>query len=165
MKCRVTVNEKLQKELNEKIWLTGLIMTIVGAIGLGLYAILSTFFGDKLIFEMLFWVMVFVFALGVTYLFLVKSANKRALNNNYTDEIELFEEYCVVQTLKNEEVVGTLKVYYKDLIKVKETENYLFLYPNKMVATSIPKSEFSAEDFSKIKLWVHSARANKIDNK
>lgn len=165
MKCRVQINEKLQKELNEKIWLTGLIMTIVGAIGLGLYVIVSAFFGEKLIIEMLFWAVLFVFALGVTYLFLVKSANKRALKDIKTDEIELFEDCYVEQTLKNEEVVGTMKVYYKDLIKVKETENYLFLYPNKMVASAIPKSEFSAEDFSKIKLWIHSARVNKTENK
>ena len=52
-KCSVEIDEKLQNEVNEKMWITSLVSTIVGAIGLGAYIILSIFF-DNLLLEILY---------------------------------------------------------------------------------------------------------------
>ena len=157
MKCSVKIDEKLQKELNEKTWLNGLIFTIIGAIGLGLYIIIGTFI-ENIILEIFLWVFAFLLAYGVFILILVKMTNKKSVNNNLTDEIELFEEYLIESTRKNDEVISTNKIYYKDLLKIRETENFLFLYPNKVSAVPISKKEFTSEEFSTIKLWVNSAK-------
>ena len=69
----------------------------------------------------------------------------------------LNEEFMEVSSIKNGEVIGTSKIYYKDLVKVKETENYLFLYPNKTQAFAISK-KISTEELSLLKVWVHSSK-------
>ena len=160
MKCSVKIDEKLQRELNEKTWLNGLIFTIIGAIGLGLYIVIGTFV-ESIILDMLLWVFAFLFAYGIFMLILVKMTNKKSVNNNLTDEIELFEEYLIESTQKNDEVVSTNKIYYKDLLKIRETENFLFLYPNKISAVPIPKKAFTTEEISTIKVWVNSAKVKK----
>ena len=65
-KCSVKIDESLQKEVNEKMWITSLIATIVGAIGLGAYIVLATFF-DNFLLDILLWVMAFIFGFGVVF--------------------------------------------------------------------------------------------------
>lgn len=160
MKCSVKIDEKLQKELNEQTWLNGLIFTIIGAIGLGLYFVVGAFI-DNVFIDMLVWVFSFLLVYGIMFLVLVRRINKKSISSNMTDDIELFEEYLIESTRKNDEVVSTSKFYYKDLFKIRETENYLFLYPNKVSAVPIPKKAFSPEEFSTIKVWVNSAKVKK----
>ena len=159
-KCSVKIDESLQKEVNEKMWITSLIATIVGAIGLGAYIVLATFF-DNFLLDILLWVMAFIFGFGVVYLVIIRKINKKSVSNETTDELEIYEEYIDLSTIKNNEVVVTLKTYYKDLLKVKEIKNYLLLYINKSGALAIPKDAFTPEEFSTIKLWVNSARMKK----
>ena len=159
-KCSVKIDESLQKEVNEKMWITSLIATIVGAIGLGAYIVLATFF-DNFLLDILLWVMAFIFGFGVVYLIIIRKINKKSVSNETTDELEIYEEYIDLSTIKNNEVVVTLKTYYKDLLKVKEIKNYLLLYINKSGALAIPKDAFTPEEFLTIKLWVNSARMKK----
>ena len=159
-KCSVKIDESLQKEVNEKMWITSLIATIIGAIGLGAYIVLEVFF-ESLLLDILLWVMAFTLGFGITYLIIIKKINKKSITNDTTDELEIHEEYVDLSTVKNNEVIVTLKTYYKDLYKVKEIKNYLLLYINKSGALAIPKDAFTPEEFSTIKLWVNSARMKK----
>ena len=157
LKCSVKIDENLQKEINKKMWITSLILTIVGSIGLGLYIILGSFF-EHVLLELLLWVTAFMFGFGLTFLITINKTNAKAASNGLIDEIELFEEYSNITTIKNEEVIATAKIYHKDLIKIKETENYLVLYVNKASAIAIPKKQFNPQDYSTIKLWVNQAK-------
>ncbi|MBQ8615034.1 MAG: YcxB family protein [Clostridia bacterium] len=160
MKCSVKIDEKLQKELNEKLWLNSLISLIVGAIGLGAYIVIGIFF-ESFWLEMLLWVCAFAFGIGLSMLIAVNKVNKKASQNNHVDEMEFFEDHFIGTTTKNGEVIATNKVYYKDLLKIRETENYIFLYMNTAAAAPVPKKEFSPEELSTIKLWVNSAKIKK----
>ena len=162
-KCSVKIDEKLQNEVNEKMWIVSLISTIVGAIGLGAYIILATFF-DNLLLEILLWVMAFSFGFGITYMITIKRINKKSVSNDATDELEIFEEYVNLTTIKNNEVIVSLKTYYKDLYKIRETKNYLLLYINKSSALAIPKQAFTTEEYSTIKLWVNQAKFKNTSN-
>lgn len=162
-KCSVKIDENLQKEINRKMWTYSLILTIVGSIGLCLYFVLGVKY-DNAWTEVLLWVTAVAFGFGITYLFTIKNINKKAASKGLTDEIELFEEYANVTTVKNNETISTMKVYYKDLIKTRDTENYFLLYINKASALTIPKQAFTSEEISTIKLWVNSAKTKKTSN-
>ena len=78
---------------------------------------------------------------------------QRKLNKKLEQqENEDFDKY--LEKVKEENII-------EEPIKIKETDNYLFLYPNKVSAVPIPKKEFSPEELSTIKVWVNSAKVKK----
>ena len=115
MKCSVNIDEKLQKELNEKTFIWSLISLIVGSIGLGAYIIIGTFY-ENIILEMLLWVFAFAFGIGLSLLIAINKINKKIRQNNQIDELEFFEDHFTSTTTKNGEVISTNKIYYKDLL-------------------------------------------------
>lgn len=159
-KCSVKVNQQMQKELNEKLWRYSIISVIVGALGILAYII----FGgadDSIWWDMFLWSFAFFFGFGIIMLFTVKKVNKNSVERNIVDEIELNETYLTETITKNGEVIATNKHYCKDFLKIRETENYLFLYVNKASAVPVLKSAFSPEELSTIKLWVNSEKIKK----
>ena len=156
-KCSVKIDENLQKEINRKMWIYSLILTIIGLVGLCVYVVLSVKY-DNAWTETLLWVMAFSFGFGISFIVSIKKTNKKVSMNNYTDNLEINEEYIFATTTKNEDVISTIKIYYKDLIKIKETERFLVLYVTKINALIIPKNSFNPEEISTIKLWIYSAK-------
>ena len=163
MKCVVNINLKIQKELNYSMWIKGVVFTIIGSLGMLSY-IAITMFIENVWMEVFLWVMAFIFAIGLIYLISIKKTNKQVLQANIKSEIDIQEEFVTFSSIKNNEIVSTNKCYYKDLIKIKETDNYLFLYINKFSAIPIPRNSFSAEEYSLIKLWVNSSKIKKQSN-
>ncbi len=156
-KCSVKIDLDLQKEVNRKSFISNLVMTILGAVGLGFYIVFSLFF-ESVILEVFLWISAFMLAYGIMLMIMINLTNKKSASNNYIDNIELVEDYLIISTIKNEEVISNSKVYYKDLTKIRETENYLLLYINRASVVPIPKRSFSPEDYSKIKVMVYSAK-------
>lgn len=161
-KCLVKIDEKLQREINEKSWLINLILTIVGSIGLGVYIVVGAFV-DYAWMDIILWVFAIIFGYGLVMIITIRKINKKSASNNFTNEIELSEDSVSLSTLKNDEIIGTLKTYYKDLVKIRETENYLVLHINKQSAIPVPKKEFKPEELSTIKLWINSAKQKKTN--
>ena len=162
LKCKVKIDENLQKELNQKLKNILTIALIISIIGLITYIAISLFIEEKWL-DVLLWVFSIVFGYSLVMIVTINKTNKKSVANNLSSEIELYEEFMNIISFKNNEQFATTKVFYKDIIKIKETQNYLFLYPNKAQAFAIPKSEFSSEEFSLIKVWAYSAK--KIENK
>lgn len=151
-KCAVEIDEKLQKEANEKVWLISLTSTIIGAVGIILYIILSIFF-KSIWLILLLCVMAFAFGFGVIYMLVINRINKKSVSKESIDELEIYEEYVNLNTIKNGEIIVTLKTYYKDLFRIRETKNFLFLYINRSSALAVPKQSFTEEEYSTIKGW------------
>lgn len=68
-----------------------------------------------------------------------------------TNEYEFEENYFNVISSKNGEEFGRQKVYYKDIYKVKEKEEYIFIYINKINAYIIDTTNSNEEDLKIIK--------------
>ena len=66
-----------------------------------------------------------------------------------------------MQSFKNNQQIGSNKYDYKDFIKVKETQNYIFLYPNKFSAVVVAKNQLSDDELLKFKTWIISERQSK----
>lgn len=159
-KCSVKIDENLQSEINKKASNVCLVLTIIGSVGLIMYIILGTIFDSKWLYVLL-WVMAILFGFGLTYMISIKKVNKKAASNGWINEIEIYEECANITSIKNNETMSTMKLYYRDVLKTRETENYFIIYINKLSAITIPKKSFTHEELSTIKLWIETARMKK----
>ena len=158
MKCSVEINEKVQTELNATIKRNSIIFIVIGAILISINIILSVCVGNNYWFDVILWIGALLFAFGLIYLLTVNKLKKQVAKDNSICNYEFEEEYMNIATSKNGEVVSNVKFYYKDIVKIKESENYWFLYPNKTAAYPIEKSKLTPEELSTLKMWVQSAR-------
>lgn len=144
-KTATVINSEVQKEISKKayiIWLTAL---IVGVIGLVAYIVLGTIFPDVSELDLLlFFSMPFGF--GLVFVLTIKKQIKSVEKLNQINTYEFFEDHVVVSTVRNMEVVGSVKVYYKDLTKSKETEKYFLLYLNNVSVLPIKKDGLKTEE-------------------
>ena len=158
MKCSIEINEKVQVELNSTIKRNSIISLVIGCIAIALYVILSVFIEDSFWLTYMLWIGAILFAFGLIYLLTVNKLKKQVAKDNSICNYEFEEEYMNVETIKNGEAISNVKFYYKDIVKVKETESYWFLYPNKTAAYPIEKTKLTPEELSTLKMWVQSAR-------
>lgn len=144
-KTATVINSEVQKEISKKayiIWLTAL---IVGVIGLVAYIVLGTIFPDVSELDLLlFFSMPFGF--GLVFVLTIKKQIKSVQTLNQVNTYEFFEDHVVVSTVRNMEVVGSVKIYYKDLTKSKETEKYFLLYLNNVSVLPIKKDGLKPEE-------------------
>ena len=144
-KTATVINSEVQKEISKKayiIWLTAL---IVGVIGLVAYIVLGTIFPDVSELDLLlFFSMPFGF--GLVFVLTIKKQIKSIEKLNQVNTYEFFEDHVVVSTVRNMEVVGSVKIYYKDLTKSKETEKYFLLYLNNVSVLPIKKDGLKKEE-------------------
>ncbi len=144
-KTATVINSEVQKEISKKayiIWLTAL---IVGVIGLVAYIVLGTIFPDVSELDLLlFFSMPFGF--GLVFVLTIKKQIKSVQTLNQVNTYEFFEDHVVVSTVRNMEVVGSVKIYYKDLTKSKETEKYFLLYLNNVSVLPIKKDGLKKEE-------------------
>ena len=144
-KTATVINSEVQKEISKKayiIWLTAL---IVGIIGLVAYIVLGTIFPDVSELDLLlFFSMPFGF--GLVFVLTIKKQIKSVQTLNQVNTYEFFEDHVVVSTVRNMEVVGSVKIYYKDLTKSKETEKYFLLYLNNVSVLPIKKDGLKTEE-------------------
>ena len=160
MKYSCEITPQLQAELNATVKRGFLISLIVGCVGLASYIALSMFFEGYLV-NLLLWVSALLFGFGLVFLITVNKSNKNASTLKLSGEYELEPEYMMITSFKNGENIGNMKVYYKDIVKTKETENYIFLYPNPHMAYPVPKNKLSAEERLLLRAWLDAAKAKK----
>lgn len=144
-KTATVINSEVQKEILKKayiIWLTAL---IVGIIGLVAYIVLGIIFPNVSELDLLlFFSMPFGF--GLVFVLTIKKQIKSVQTLNQVNTYEFFEDHVVVSTVRNMEVVGSVKIYYKDLTKSKETEKYFLLYLNNVSVLPIKKDGLKPEE-------------------
>lgn len=144
LKTKTTVDIKVQLELTRKNKITSIIMLIIGIIGLTAYIVLGTIWEDKLWVEM-FLFFAIPFSVGIVVLVGINKTNKRILNNKSINEneFEFHENHVDVVTIRDGEIIGNAKLFYKDLHNVKETKNYVFIFISNVAALPIDKNNLS----------------------
>lgn len=155
MKYTCEINKDLQTELNKSFKRNCIIAVVAGIIGLLAYIVIPK---EMLLMEILLWISSCAFGIGLVLLISINTVNKKASDNKIVGEYELEETFMIINAFKNGEQISSAKVYYKDLIKTKETENYLFLYPNKQTAYPVPKNKLTPEELSLVKVWIQASK-------
>ena len=146
---RTKIDEKSQNALSRNVIIFCIVCLVVGSIGLLAYIVLSTINENPYLdFILLFSI---PFALGLVYLISIKRNIKNMSAKNLTNEYTFNDDHFTIATIQNEEVVGTQKVYYKNLAKIKETGEYIFIYINQVSAFIVQKASTSEENIKLIR--------------
>lgn len=157
-------NKTMQIELNKNAKQGGFRVLIIAVLAL-IISIAYIIWKNNVVSYVLLTLAILLLVFGVTLIILVNIAVKKAIKNSESNKIvfesEIEKDHIYIANITNGEQVGSSKAYYKDIIKVVETENYIFLYPNLQVAYPISKNGMSQEDIETIKSWINSARTLK----
>lgn len=146
---RTKIDEASQKILTKKIRVGSLISMIIGIVGLLIYIILSINFENLNLDFLLFFSI--PFAIGLVLLITIHKNIAKTASYQWINEY-VFEKNAIhISTIKNEDVIGTHKLYYKDIYKVKEYDDYLFIFINKANAYILKKSNTTELELNKIK--------------
>ena len=142
------VNEENQRELTAVRRKTFLLAIIIGAVGMLAYVVLRTFIESPVLDVML----IFAVPFGVgLVLYLVLDANiKQPAQKNYVNRFEFNDETLDIATMRHDEVIAAYKLHYNEIVKVKETEKYYFVYIAKFSAYIISKENLTEDEKNKI---------------
>ena len=82
--------------------------------------------------------------IGVT-----KRNNEKTVNS--VNEYEFYDEYFTIKSTQDGEELANVKAYYKAMLKVRESKNYIFIYPNKALAYPVAKTALSDENLTTLR--------------
>lgn len=139
---KVKFNEQMQKELTFRSYVFSVLFTVVGAIGTLFYIVIGTIFED---INSWFEALLFfpgIMAIGIILLVFYNKAMKKIKSTDTQNNYEFFEDHFIISTIRNGENIGSAKIYYLEITKVKETKNYLFLFKGNAFAYPIEKQGF-----------------------
>lgn len=164
IKTRVQINGDLQRRMNRKTRLFGIISTILGAVLVIVYIATDVTLSSlseigefdnyekyEFLLQMLLWVGVVMLAVGLMFIFLARANVKNAERLNQTNEYTFFETYFTITTVRGGEVLGSVKQYYTDFYKVKETKEFFLLFPNKATAFPVEKGSLTEEETAELR--------------
>lgn len=155
VKTSVKLDEKLCAELNKNVRNVGIISLVAGAIifvcgvlvlGINIYE--GTEEADS--YVLLGLSALFIF-LGVFYVLLCKNISKNTVKMNRVEHLEFFGDYLIEREYTDGEHTSTNKVYYKWLVRIRETKNYLFLYNTRATAVAVEKSSIPQSELDTIR--------------
>ena len=86
---------------------------------------------------------------------IVKRQLKQTKNSTKLNVYEFYEDFVNIKTMNNGETVGTTKIYYKDIVKRRESKNYFFLFINNVNAFPIAKCELTEDELKKIRILLN----------
>lgn len=143
------LNKKVQIELSKQPKINSIIAIIVGTIGLLLYIVLSAFFESMLLNFMLLFAI--PFSVGLTCLITINKTIEKFKNVDVLNKYVFESDFVTITSFKNNEQVGMSKVYYSQILKVKQTETFIFIYPNKTSAYPVVKQALSENELATLK--------------
>jgi glucose uptake protein GlcU len=143
------LNKKVQIELSKQPKINSIIAIIVGTIGLLLYIVLSAFFESMLLNFMLLFAI--PFSVGLTCLITINKTIEKFKNVDVLNKYVFESDFVTITSFKNNEQVGMSKVYYSQILKIKQTETFIFIYPNKTSAYPVVKQALSENELATLK--------------
>ena len=164
IKTQVLINGDLQRRMNRTVKVCGIVGTILGAVLLLAYiaidVTLSTLaelgamenYADyEVLLKILLWCGAMIFVFGLMCIFLARANVKNAERLNQTNEYTFYENYFTVTSVRNGEQLGTVKQYYADFYKVKETKEFFLLYPNRSTAFPVEKGRLTEAETEELR--------------
>lgn len=154
VKTSVVHDEKMYNELNRSMHNLGILYIVCGAIIFALGVVMlgiSIYEGtDDWNIILLAVGVIFVF-LGIFFMLLCKNSAKAARKFKRLDEVEFFGDYLIEKGYTDGEHTSTVKLYYKWIVRVRETNNYLFLYNTRVTAVAVDKNGLPLDELNTIR--------------
>ena len=146
---KTEMNESVLKDYYKKTIRMSIIWAIFGVVFLIGHIITEVLSIED--FDYLLGSGIFVLCVGLGLLLMSKYNIKKMCDKKFENQYEFDEHFINISTCQNNEVVGTFKLYYKDIKKVKENDKYILLYINFFSAYIVKKANASVEEIEKIK--------------
>lgn len=155
MQIRTKIDGKMQKELLKTQIVLSWVLFGVGLAGLVAYIGVSLFVDFEenyplIVVCSMFFAIGLIF--GISYNKLVKNAETINKSNIYT----FSQEFMQIETEYHGEIEDKTKLYYSDILKVKETKNYIFIYPDTTKAFPIEKK--NVQDIDSLRRLLFSGK-------
>lgn len=90
------------------------------------------------------------FAFGLVLSIMLKKNIKNAAISPTVSEYTFEEEFMLITTYRRGEVIAESKVYYKDMVKIKNKKDFIALYPNSVTAYVIFKDGLTKEELDEV---------------
>lgn len=150
------LNEKVQIELTKKNKMLSTIALIVGALGLIAFVVCSTVWESK-IFGLLL-LFAFPFTFGLISIISINKNIKNFKLHNIINNYQFNEDHFIVKSFNGNEQIGMSKINYTNILKLKETETFIFIFANRISAYPIIKQTISASELDTIKSLIAKAK-------
>lgn len=149
VKTSTQLNERMHNQLNGASRALGITLIVLGGLVLlAGFIILIASDNDELTFFILGGVFLIF---GIVTVVSQASMIKQIRQSNRVEEAEFFRDYLIVREYADGEHVSTVKIYYKWLVRVKETSNYLFLYNTRVTAVPVEKSTLPINELNAVR--------------
>ncbi|MBP5373282.1 MAG: YcxB family protein [Clostridia bacterium] len=162
-KIKTPVDKKAASALFKNTKILSISLIILGAI-LIMGVIYDRLNSDQMDFFDLFFLLIGLFNVifSSVMLVMIGANSKAALSQAVVNEYEFNEDHLLVSSVKNGEVIGTSKVYYKEIVRTRESKDYFFIYPNKAAAFLIGKEYCSDEETAMIRDILNAKSASSL---
>ncbi len=161
----VRIDKELIKRTGRALRIVCLIALIVGSVGLAAWIISSTaievfqeeglYSGDSelahRLLNTLLWGSAVLFVCGLVFTLSMRANAKKSLIASRENVYRFYEYHFTVTDLREGENLGTVKTYYSDLAKVRETKEFFFLYPNRVTYFPVDKKKLTEGEIAALK--------------
>ncbi len=149
VKTSTQLNERMHSQLNGATRALSITLIVLGGLVLlAGFIILIASDNDALTFLILGSVSLIF---GIVTVVSQASILKQIRQSNRVEEAEFFRDYLILREYADGEHVSTTKIYYKWLVRVKETSNYLFLYNTRVTAVPVEKSTLPINELNAVR--------------
>lgn len=145
MQIRTKIDGKMQKELLMWQIICSWILLGIGTAGLIVYIGVCVGLDLKENYPLLISCSI-VFAVGLVFVVTYNKIVKNAEVINKTNIYTISQEFMQIETEYHGEIQESTKLYYSDIFKIKETKNYIYVYPDTTKAYPIEKKNISDID-------------------
>lgn len=154
IKIETQLDERAQKEFMGKLFIVSLVCLIIGSVGIAAYmawsitAIILETYEPSIVILVVF---AFLFAFGLIFVISYNKIIKKARTEDKKEVYEFFNSYVVANDYVNGEQVATVKIYYKNIVKRKETKNYIYFYMQANAACPVGKADMTEGELNAIR--------------
>lgn len=151
IKVDFSMSERVQRQFTAKLYVGSVIALIVGILGLIAYiatdvaCYMAT--GSEPLWADAMLLFAAPFGCGLILLLTLRRQYRAAAKpSDRTIQYEFFSDAVLLREARGGMQVGVMRIGYADIVKVKQTESYLFFYPAKTLAYPVEKEALSAEE-------------------
>lgn len=151
------LDKNANKELNIRNLLSWLLILILG-LGMTSYGVIASLFSliDSVWCSLLMAFGAILFLFSLICIILIIKIGKNQNDSNLELSYDFRKKYVLLDRIKDGKVIESEKIIYEDIIKTKETKNYIYIYKTDKMVIPFYKSECKIEDLELIKNYLNN---------
>lgn len=166
MKCKIEVNKAVQTEIVKKLLKISKICLICSIVAVIFYIVFGTIYPDSSIDTYLLMFVSIFFAVSIIVYLLIKRTVKNIEKNPFINEYEFDDEAISATSSKIDGTfLSSSKIPYTNVLKIKETENFILIYISQVAIWPVNKTTLSEEDIIFLKQKFTEKNIQIIKNK